>query len=88
MIFNKFITCILISFIIEYTYQKGVIMLVSSIVGFNFGNTQISSQNIQKVQNKPLIHRNNNNNCQTCCPKGRKTTTNALPQNHKLSILA
>lgn len=58
-------------------------MLVSSIVGFNFGNKQVSAQNNQQqVQSQ-----NNMNSCS--CPKGRKHTHHAKEQhNNKLSLIA
>lgn len=62
-------------------------MLVSSIVGFNFGNTQVSAQNQQKAQSQQSVQ-SQNNNLNSCCPKGRKSAPQAKQQNQKLSILA
>lgn len=63
-------------------------MLVSSIVGFNFGNTQASAQNVQNSQNQQSAQSTNNNNTNSCCPKGRKNAPQANEQHNKLSIIA
>lgn len=62
-------------------------MLVSSIVGFNFGNTQASAQNVQKSQSQQSVQ-NQNNNLNSCCPKGRKSSPQHKEQPNKLSLLA
>jgi len=63
-------------------------MLVSSIVGFNFGNTQVSAQNAQKSQNQQSAQQSQNDLNSCNCPKGRNNTPKAQPQNNKLSLMA
>lgn len=64
---------------------RGLLMLVSSIVGFNFGTIQASSQNIQKSQNKQTDHKNENHSCKT---NVHKNSANLKQQHNKISLLA
>lgn len=63
-------------------------MLVSSIVGFNFGTNQSSTQSVQKSQNQQTVQNNTQNEINTCCPRGRKSTQHTKEHSNKLSILA
>lgn len=62
-------------------------MLVSSIVGFNFGRPAAKGAQTtasQPVQTQTAQHQNHLN---SCCPKGRKHAPKAQ-YTHKLSLLA